>query len=88
MDLNFFLPPIHINFYIQTNLEVNQTQIGHCLRIDVNMDLAHTNCGRFVSLKSLKNTGFFGLNFFWRPESKKSATIFDKYVQNQYLHRF
>ena len=29
MDFKFVLPSIYINFDIQTNFEVNQTQIGH-----------------------------------------------------------
>ena len=88
MDFKFVLPCIYINFDIQTNFEVNQTQIGHSIpkilqkitkmaisqnpilpkchspksllllhfsmnlsetvRINVNMDFAHTNYGRFL----------------------------------------
>ena len=31
MDFTFVLPVIYINFYIQTNFEVNQAQIGHII---------------------------------------------------------
>ena len=31
MDFKFVLPVIYINFDIQTNFEVNQTQIGHSI---------------------------------------------------------
>ena len=31
MDFKFVLPNIYINFDIQTNFEVNQTQIGHSI---------------------------------------------------------
>ena len=31
MDFKFVLPGIKINFDIQTNFEVNQTQIGHSI---------------------------------------------------------
>ena len=92
MDFKFFvLPSIYINFNIQTNLKVNQTQIGHSIpkntpkitiskhnfsqchspksllllhfsmnlsetfRINVNMDLAHTNCGLFFYSGPQKN---------------------------------
>ena len=88
MDFKFVLPNIYINYDIQTNFEVNQTQIGHSfpentpkitemaifqnpilpkchspksllllhfsmnlsetVRINVNMDFAHTYHGRFL----------------------------------------
>ena len=31
MDFKFVLPSIYINFDIQTNFEVNKTQIGHSI---------------------------------------------------------
>ena len=31
MDVKFVLPYIYINYDIQTNFEVNQTQIGHSI---------------------------------------------------------
>ena len=31
MDFKFVLPSIYINFDIQTNFEVNQTQISHSI---------------------------------------------------------
>ena len=31
MDFKFVFPIIYINFDIQTNFEVNQTQIGHSI---------------------------------------------------------
>ena len=85
MDFKFILRKIYINFDIQINFEVNQTQIGHSIpkntnmmaisqnpilpnghspksllllsfsmhlsetvRINVNMDFAHNNPGRFL----------------------------------------
>ena len=66
------LPGSYINIDIQTNFEVNQTQIGHSISTNTpKITICNGHISKPQRARNPKKTGFvrFWAQIFWRPKS-------------------